>query len=398
MALQKQVLDFATLEQLIVDELGTMSENFVPTYEWASTLLDKIGATVSLQSSIKDHLDMFDDITLPNGATVEEYIHDLLEVVSFDPESLPYGQDVIDTKKAYHYRSGDKKIELPVWNSEMKRAFQSPEGLASFTARMLQRIEDTKKAYKFEAKKKALGVKLLRDAVYEIEDENDPGTYLKGIATACVGSAGAPTEYTALSKETIIASNGKRVGGDVIEAYNRNVLIDLPTDKATADAFITGIQQIVEDLQFTSRKGNPFGVAQQSQPSDLVLLIKKGTMPVLNVSSLASAFNKELLGLGVQVKVVDDFGLHNDQATMDLIKTIDTEHDLSTDDDVAFFYGDCVYAILADKRIVKYMETLNETTVDINGNARRTLYTHHFGETIMTSDAVNYVVIASCEF
>lgn len=391
MALQKQVLDFATLEQLIVDELGSMSENFVPTYEWASTLLDKIGATVSLQSGIKDHLDMFDDITLPNGATVEEYIHDLLEVVSFDPESLPYGQDVIDTKKAYHYRSGDKKIELPVWYSEMKRAFQSPEGLASFTARMLQRIEDTKKAYKFEAKKKALGVKLLRDAVYEIEDENNPGTYLKGISTGSV----SVDDYISLGKETIIASNGKRVGGDVIAAYNRNVLIPLPSNKATADAFITGIQQIVEDLQFTSRKGNPFGVAQQSQPSDLVLLIKKGTMPVLNVSSLASAFNKELLGLGVQVKVVDDFGLHNDQATKDLIKTIDTEQDLADEDDVAQFYGDYVYAILTDKRIVKYMETLNETTVDINGNARRTLYTHHFGETIMTSDAVNYVVITS---
>ena len=395
MALDKQVLDFATLEALIVAELGTMSENFVPTYEWASTLLDKIGATVSLQSGIKDHLDMFDDITLPNGATVEEYIHDLLEVASFDPESLPYGQDVIDTKKAYHYRSGDKKIELPVWNSEMKRAFNSPEGLASFTARMLQRIEDTKKAYKFEAKKKALGVKLIRDAVFEIEDlPTNPGTYLKGINSKVVGS---PNLYTALSKETIIASNGKRVGGDVVEAYKRNVQIALPADKATADAFITGIQQIVEDLQFTSRKGNPFGVAQQSQPSDLVLLIKKGTMPVLNVASLASAFNKELLGLGVQVKVVADFGLHNDQATIDLIETIDTEQELSTPANVAKFYGEKVYAILADKRIVKYMETLNETTVDINGNARRTLYTHHFGETIMTSDAVNYVVITDNE-
>lgn len=392
MALNKQVLDFATLEQLIVDELGTMSEDFVPTYEWASTLLDKIGATVSLQSSIKDHLDMFDDITLANGATVEEYIHDLLEVASFDPESLPYGQSVIDTKKAYHYRSGDKKIELPVWNSEMKRAFNSPEGLASFTARMLQRIEDTKKAYKFEAKKKALGIKLIRDAVYEIEDADNPGQFLKGIST---DQTLTPSSYTDLSKETIIASNGKRVDGDVVEAFKRNVKIGLPADKATADAFITGIQQIVEDLQFTSRKGNPFGVAQQSQPSDLVLLIKKGTMPILNVASLASAFNKELLGLGVQVKVVDDFGLHNDQATKDLIATIDTEADLSDVDDVALFYGENVYAILADKRIVKYMETLNETTVDINGNARRILYTHHFGETIMTSDAVNYVVITS---
>lgn len=395
MAIGKQVLDFTTLETLIVDELGTMSENFAPTYEWASTLLDKIGATVSLQSSIKDHLDMFDDITLPMGTTVEEYIHDLLEVAAFDPESLPYGQNVIDTKKAYHYRSGDKKIELPVWNSEMKRAFNSPEGLASFTARMLQRIEDTKKAYKFEAKKKALGVKLLRDAVHEIdiEDPDNPGTYLKGINAAAI----TPTDYTALSKETIIASNGKRVGGDVVDAGKRNVLIPLPSDKATADAFITGVQQIVEDLQFTSRKGNPFGVAQQSQPSDLVLLIKKGTMPVLNVTSLASAFNKELLGLGVQVKVVDDFGLHVDQATKDLIATIDTEAELNSVDEVAQFYGEMVYAILADKRIVKYMETLNETTVDINGNARRTLYTHHFGETIMTSDVVNYVVITSGE-
>jgi hypothetical protein len=37
------------------------------------------------------------------------------------------------------------------------------------------------------------------------------------------------------------------------------------------------------------------------------------------------------------------------------------------------------------------MVTRDRTTVDINGNALRTLYTKHFGENVVTSDLINYV-------
>ena len=41
------------------------------------------------------------------------------------------------------------------------------------------------------------------------------------------------------------------------------------------------------------------------------------------------------------------------------------------------------------------MTTREVTKVDINGNALRTLYTKHFGENVVVSDAVQYVAFAN---
>lgn len=347
------------VRDLIIEGLGGQSTDFVPTYEAVSTLLDKIGLTITLQSSIVDHLAMFDDVVLNDGTTVEEYVHDLLAVVDYDPNSQPYGQDPIDTKRAYHYRNSDKKIELPVWEDEMTRAFTSKEKFAEFVARMLQRINDTYQNYKFEAKKLAIGEKILRDHNL---DENEDGTFLVNYVQSWQNLVDVGKDYTELAGSKCFIT---------IDINGTNASIK---DKATSEEFILAVQSIVEDMKFTNRKYNVFGVAQQSQPQDLVLLIRKGSMPIMNVRALATVFNKELLGLGIDVKVIDDFGLNGR-----LLTNEDTPKEIEP------------YAILTDKRIVRYMVTRDKTTVDINGNALRTLYTKHFGENVVTSDLINYV-------
>lgn len=352
----KQKFDWVEVGQIIDGALGSVTEDFTPTYESVSTLLDKIGLTISLQGDIIDHLEMFDDVRLPLGTTVEEYVHDLLAVKDYDRNSTPYGQDEIDTRRAYHTRSGDKKIELPVWEDEIKRAFTSNESMGSFVARMLKRITDTYNEYKFTAKKKALGEKLVRDSantvcgwdIFLSEDKN----YVEKVG-----------DKYFLNIET---------GEGEDKRYDIH-------DKASSEEFILAVQSLVEDMGFTSRKYNPFGIATQTQPKDLVLLLKKGALPIMNVRSLANVFNKELLGLGIQVKVIDDFGVTVDEK----VPTTKT--------------ADKVYAVLTDKNLIKYMTTREVTKVDINGNALRTLYTKHFGENVVVSDAVPYVAFVNNE-
>lgn len=351
----KQKFDWVEVGQIIDGALGTVTEDFTPTYESVSTLLDKIGLTISLQGDIIDHLEMFDDVRLPLGTTVEEYVHDLLTVKDYDRNSTPYGQDEIDTRRAYHTRSGDKKIELPVWEDEIKRAFTSNESMGSFVARMLKRITDTYNEYKFTAKKKALGEKLVRDHLSDsVSGWKDCVNQLKHVIEE-VGNKGF------LNIET---GEGEDIRYDI-------------HDKASSEEFILAVQSLVEDMGFTSRKYNPFGIATQTQPKDLVLLLKKGALPIMNVRSLANVFNKELLGLGIQVKVIDDFGVTFDEAVP------------------ASKRADKVYAVLTDKNLIKYMTTREVTKVDINGNALRTLYTKHFGENVVVSDAVQYVAFTN---
>lgn len=373
----RQKYNLADLTEIIRDGLGEQGADFEPTYESVSTLLDKIGLTISLQSNVVDHLEMFDDIVLPNGTTVEEYINDMLVVEDYDPNATPFTAEPVDVKRAYHTRSKDKKITLPVLKAEIDRAFTSPEGTASFTARQIARIDDTFKNYKYEAKKIAIGQKLLRDSATFDENTEKWSTTEDVVGWTTIISNGksgpAPIGEKRLANISVIVGETPAVipGDDPTPIYSNAII-----DKATSEEFILAIQSLVEDMQFLRTGYNVFGIPQQAQKENLVLLLKSGALPIMNVRALSNVFNKELLGLGIDVKVVDDFG-------------IDTS---------VLASGDAlgkVYAVLADKRLVRYITTRNEMGVDVIGASLKVVYTKHFGENVVTSDAVNYVAFTN---
>ena len=366
----RQKYSLADLTEIIREGLGEQGADFEPTYESVSTLLDKIGLTISLQSNVVDHLEMFDDVVLSHGTTVEEYINDMLVVEDYDPNATPFDSEPVDVKRAYHTRSKDKKITLPVLKAEIDRAFTSPEGTASFTARQIARIDDTFKNYKYEAKKIAIGQKLLRDHAMFNEDTEKWFTYGVGKWSDII--SGAKTSTSGVG-EKFLANITVKIGVDEDDSpiYSNAII-----DKARGKELILAIQSHVEDMQFLRIGYNMFGIPQQTQKENLVLLLKSGALPIMNVRALSNVFNKELLGLGIDVKVVDDFG-------------IDTS---------VLASGDAlgkVYAILADKRLVRYITTRNEMGVDVIGASLKVVYTKHFGENVVTSDAVNYVAFTN---
>lgn len=372
----RQKYSLADLTEIIREGLGEQGADFEPTYESVSTLLDKIGLTISLQSNVVDHLEMFDDIVLPNGTTVEEYINDMLVVEDYDPNATPFTAEPLDVKRAYHTRSKDKKITLPVLKAEIDRAFTSPEGTASFTARQIARIDDTFKNYKYEAKKIAIGQKLLRDSAIYDEDTKKWNTqsvnnWNKVLTDAKISYPDVGEKPLANITVVIGEEPGVLPGDDPTPIYSHAII-----DKATSEEFILAIQSLVEDMQFLRLGYNMFGVPQQTQKENLVLLLKSGALPIMNVRALSNVFNKELLGLGIDVKVVDDFG-------------IDTSV-LASGDPLRN-----VYAVLADKRLVRYITTRNEMGVDVIGASLKVVYTKHFGENVVTSDAVNYVAFTN---
>jgi len=367
----RQKYSLADLTEIIREGLGEQGADFEPTYESVSTLLDKIGLTISLQSNVVDHLEMFDDVVLSHGTTVEEYINDMLVVEDYDPNATPFESEPVDVKRAYHTRSKDKKITLPVLKKEIDRAFTSPEGTASFTARQIARIDDTFKNYKYEAKKIAIGQKLLRDHAMFDEDTEKWSTTEDVVEWKGV-LADARIAYPDVGEKRLL---NIRVETGLDESDNP-IISNAIIDKATSEEFILAIQSLVEDMQFLRLGYNMFGIPQQSQKENLVLLLKSGALPIMNVRALSNVFNKELLGLGIDVKVVDDFG-------------VDTSV-LKSGDPLGK-----VYAILADKRLVRYITTRNEMGVDVIGASLKVVYTKHFGENVVTSDAVNYVAFTN---
>lgn len=369
----RQKYSLADLTEIIREGLGEQGADFEPTYESVSTLLDKIGLTISLQSNVVDHLEMFDDVVLSHGTTVEEYINDMLVVEDYDPNATPFDAEPLDVKRAYHTRSKDKKITLPVLKAEIDRAFTSPEGTASFTARQIARIDDTFKNYKYEAKKIAIGQKLLRDSAVFYDDNEKWET--DAIYTWDTYINSYKNHVWEIGEKPLLNIKVE-VGVDENEdpIYSNAII-----DKATSEEFILAIQSLVEDMQFLRTGYNVFGIPQQSQKENLVLLLKSGALPIMNVRALSNVFNKELLGLGIDIKVVDDFGVD--------------ESVLASGDPLTK-----VYAVLTDKRLVRYITTRNEMGVDVIGASLKVVYTKHFGENVVTSDAVNYVAFTDHEY
>lgn len=90
-------------------------------------------------------------------------------------------------------------------------------------------------------------------------------------------------------------------------AAGRSVVKAIPSDTATAEAFIKQIKEDVEAASFASENNSLGGTLIGAAPS-LILYVKKGVMPTVEVDALAGAFHAENLAIPAEVKVVDDFG------------------------------------------------------------------------------------------
>lgn len=83
-------------------------------------------------------------------------------------------------------------------------------------------------------------------------------------------------------------------------------VLAVPTDTATGEAFVQRVQELVE-IASDSNSQNLAGHFCGAAPS-LMLYVKQGIIPSVRVNTLAGAFNKEELALGVDVKTLLDFG------------------------------------------------------------------------------------------
>lgn len=110
-----------------------------------------------------------------------------------------------------------------------------------------------------------------------------------------------------------------------------------PTNTETGEAFIKAVKDAVEEASFArditiGAKSFTLGGAE-----NFTLYITKGVKSVLDVNTLAGAFNGDALALPCQIKVVDDLG------------------------------SSTAWAMLVDNRAIKLFPNRNTVAEDING-------------------------------
>ena len=224
--------------------------------------IDKIGKMVMLDGSFIDKLPELDGDELPLGKTIEEYFIDLTLPEAYSDITTEGAKDVVPALPtveacSYNYSLGREKIKTTVPYNNVERAARSVEDASNMITKVLERLGNSYEMFKFAAKKQLIGN-----------------------AAAKAVTAGLVTT------------------------------IAQPTDTLTSEAFIKQVKTDVETASF-AHEGGLNGSLIGAAPS-LILYVKKGVMPVVEVEALAGAFNAEKLAIPATVKVVDDFGSNND--------------------------------------------------------------------------------------
>lgn len=293
-----------TAVQAYVDETK-IATSWTASQNNLADLIDKIAKTVTIDGLFADKLPQLDGEELPLGKTIEEYFQDLAVVADYDDQganalspSYPTYQD-----PAYSYTLGRKVIKTTLKYNEYERAFNSEAEFNTIVNMVIKRLYDTYAVFKYNAKKEML------------------------------------------AKLIDIAGTGVRT------------VLALPVDATTGEAFIKDVKASVEEAQFVSEghclnSGATIGAAE-----GLLLIVKKGIKPALEVQVEAGAFQVDKLAVPAEIVVVDDFGSDSTGA----------------------------YAILMDRRMARLHPTYTAVREQLNGSGDFVNYFMHLEHTSFIS-------------
>lgn len=251
------------MAKMTIEGLKTFVKTYVAAGKqagaWVSStdnllkLQDKVGKQITLDGSFQDKLPELSGDNLPLGKTIEEWFIDLTLPTDFDATgkdndspAYPSVEDV-----AYCYTLGRKKIKTSEPYDNVERAALTPEDAASMTGKIMERIQNSESLYEYNLKKQ-----LLANMVDKA------------------------------------AANAK--------------VVALPNTTENAENAIIALKEAVEDASFAHEGDSLTSTALIGASPELVLYVKKGFMPSVEVKAFAGAFQKEELAIPCTIKVVDD--------------------------------------------------------------------------------------------
>ena len=256
------------MAKMTISGLQTLAKTYVAAAKQAGTwtnssdnlykAVDKIGKMVMIDGQFIDKLPELDGDELPLGKTIEEYFIDLTlpeAYANITTEAWKDKATALPTVENCSYSDslGREKIKTTVPYDNVERAARSVEDASNMITKILERLNNSYEMFKFAAKKQLLG------------NAADKAVTAKLVTT-----------------------------------------IAKPVDTATSEAFIKQIKQDVESASFPNEGG--LNASLIGAAPELVLYVKKGVMPIVEVDALAGAFNEGRLAIPAKIKVVDDFG------------------------------------------------------------------------------------------
>lgn len=352
-------LSYAQLTALVANIITTAkisNASFEETANNTVGLIDKVGKIITLDTVFTiDKLSRFDGEYLPLAKTIEEWQEDLILPSDYDASGANALSPHNPTYRPvfYSYTIGRKKVATSIYNNDIERCVNDQAQFVSIVAMKTKRLSDSMAQYRYALKREMIAhyIALAKSEMSSTTTFAYTSSYA---VNALVRNADTATAYGIVVKPYTANTTGITSWADAVAAGYIIVLdlvkqIAVPVDTNTGEAFIKAVKEDVEIASDISEghslNGNTLGVT-----SDMVLLVKQGVIPTLQVDTLAGAFNKEELAFPTDVIVVKDFG-----------STTVTVGESSVDVSKA-------YAVLVDGRGMRLHNTYNATRSNENGD------------------------------
>ncbi len=344
----------------VVTAAKVSNGTFNVTRDNVIALVDKIGKIVTLDTAYAiDKLSMFDGEYLSFGKTIEEWQADLIMVQDYDPDGAGALAPHVSTFRPnfYSYTLGKKVIKQTLRNNDIERAVHFVEQFNEIVSMMVKRLSDSMAAYRYDVKRQMLGRFInLCLACYDSSVTTFVASTAYSVGTLLKSGAGKfGIVVTAIAAADAYANWAAAVASGKLIEYSLVSEIAKPVDATTGEAFVEEAKKIVEVAQDLS-EGNSLNGNTLGAVEGLVLIVKQGILPNLDVKTLAGAFHEDKLILPETI-VLRDFG--------------------SADDDV--------YAVIMDRRAMRLHNTYRATRENINGDGDFTNLFEHTEDTAWIS-------------
>lgn len=254
------------------NEYNTMiTRNDLQLYwnEWLDALLNKIGLTVVRSRLLRNKLARFKSGTMEYGDIIEELGVEIMDPQTYQGPELydegelclpnPFCKEKPDVRSHFHKRNREEFYQRTIFRETLKKSFRTPGGLSTFVEALIQTLYSASAADEYLWTKELFS-KYVIDPVIPL----------------------AP---------------------DQIITLTNNI-----ADDTSSKQFILALKVALEDLSFNSNNFNPERLTTYNESGEMVLLVRKGIIPVITVESLSAAFNESRLAINVDIVIVDDFG------------------------------------------------------------------------------------------
>lgn len=343
-----------------------------PSKEEITGLMDKIAKSIYIDGLFNDKLPELDAENIEYGEAIEEFYQGLVPAMDFnDNESnASSAEDALKPYRptfdqvCYSERLPRKKFKTTVDYNKFVEACQNAATAEELTNLVIKRLYDSFAAWRYEMKRNTLGTFAAKAVT-----ANAGTTYTKNSTVIKAGVIYKESTKFYIAKKNFSAAVNKDLsdlaGNDANYPYTvsevtPSVVQELaaPTDESSSEALITAIKMAVEDADDIS-EGTSLAGSTIGAQNGLVLYVKKGIMPVVEVQALAGAIQVEKLSIPATVKVIKDFG----------------------PDAPAGLWG-----LLVDPRGVKVHNNYRAVRLDENGDGDYVNYTLHNQDTAFVSN------------